>query len=148
MFRSFWLRHPEGFAYFLHQPVQPRIVGQSRKRAPWLLVRAVPVLFTRITRVTVGISTASTRSTTLLTSFQQSPRRRHGASGTVVSHEPQHVSNDGTTASVMPLQIPDPPPVQNKTFPLKISSLKIDLELTIGKTKGVGAIVGGYGAAS
>ena len=51
-----------------------------------------------------------------------------------------------TTASVIPLQIPDPPPVQNKTFPLKISSLKIVLESTIGKTNGAGAIVVDIGA--
>ena len=30
---------------------------------------------------------------------------------------------------VIPLQIPDPPPVQNNTFPLKMSGLNTDSEL-------------------
>ena len=73
------------------------------------------------------------------------PANNHGV-GTVAHLEPQSaqfVPNDNirTTASVMPLQIPDPPPVQNKTFPLKMSSLKTALESTTGKTDGVNAIV-------
>ena len=39
-----------------------------------------------------------------------------------------------TIASVMPRQIPEPPPVQNRTFPLKISSLNMVVEATAGRT--------------
>lgn len=39
-----------------------------------------------------------------------------------------------TTASVIPRQIPEPPPVQNSTLPLNISGLKIAVESTIGVT--------------
>lgn len=35
-----------------------------------------------------------------------------------------------TTASVIPLQIPDPPPVQNSTLPSKMPSLKTLVEFT------------------
>jgi hypothetical protein len=38
-------------------------------------------------------------------------------------------------ASVIPRHIPEPPPVQNNTFPLKISSLKTDVDMTLGCTK-------------
>lgn len=37
-----------------------------------------------------------------------------------------------TIASVIPRHIPDPPPVQKRTFPLKISGLNIAVESTIG----------------
>ena len=37
-----------------------------------------------------------------------------------------------TIASVIPRHIPDPPPVQKTTFPLKISGLKIAVDSTIG----------------
>ena len=37
-----------------------------------------------------------------------------------------------TTASVMALQMPEPPPVQKRTLPLKMSSLNTDVELTAG----------------
>lgn len=40
-------------------------------------------------------------------------------------------------ASVIDLHIPDPPPVQNKTFPLKISGLNISIELAKGATTGL-----------
>lgn len=43
--------------------------------------------------------------------------------------------------SVMPLQMPEPPPVQNKTFPWKISFLNTDVDLTRGAETAVGAIV-------
>ena len=35
-----------------------------------------------------------------------------------------------TTASVMALQMPDPPPVQKRTLPLKMSFLKTAVEST------------------
>jgi hypothetical protein len=44
-------------------------------------------------------------------------------------------------ASVIPRHIPDPPPVQNNTLPLKISSLKTDVESTMGTTYADGAMV-------
>ena len=37
-------------------------------------------------------------------------------------------------ASVIDLHIPDPPPVQNKTFPLKRSGLNTSIELAKGAT--------------
>ena len=37
-----------------------------------------------------------------------------------------------TTASVMALQMPEPPPVQKSTLPLKMSSLNTDVESTAG----------------
>jgi hypothetical protein len=44
-------------------------------------------------------------------------------------------------ASVIDLHIPDPPPVQNKTFPLKISGLNTSIELAKGATTGLEVIV-------
>lgn len=43
-----------------------------------------------------------------------------------------------TIASVIPRHIPDPPPVQKRTFPLKISGLKIAVDSTIGTSCGEG----------
>ena len=43
-----------------------------------------------------------------------------------------------TIVSVIPRHIPDPPPVQKRTFPLKIPDLKIDVDSTIGTTWGEG----------
>lgn len=45
-------------------------------------------------------------------------------------------------ASVIDLHIPDPPPVQNKTFPLNISGLNTSIELVTGATTGLEDIVG------
>ena len=39
-------------------------------------------------------------------------------------------------ASVIDLHIPDPPPVQNKTFPLNMSGLNTSIELATGATMG------------
>jgi len=44
-------------------------------------------------------------------------------------------------ASVIDLHIPDPPPVQNKTFPLKISGLNTSIELATGGMTGLEDIV-------
>jgi len=41
-----------------------------------------------------------------------------------------------TTASVMPRHIPEPPPVQKRTFPLNISGLNTALESMSGATNG------------
>ena len=46
-----------------------------------------------------------------------------------------------TIASVIPRHIPDPPPVQKTTFPLKMSGLKIDVDSTIGTSYGEGDIL-------
>lgn len=46
-----------------------------------------------------------------------------------------------TIASVIPRHIPDPPPVQNRILPLKMSGLKTVVEFAVGVTKGAGAIV-------
>ena len=42
---------------------------------------------------------------------------------------------------VIPLQIPDPPPVQNNTFPLKMSGLNTDSELASFARIAAGAMV-------
>ena len=44
-------------------------------------------------------------------------------------------------ASVIDLHIPDPPPVQNKTFPLKRSGLNTSIERAKGATTGLEDIV-------
>lgn len=44
-------------------------------------------------------------------------------------------------APVIDLHIPDPPPVQNKTFPLNISGLNTSIELVTGVTTGLDDIV-------
>ena len=46
-----------------------------------------------------------------------------------------------TIASVIPRHIPDPPPVQKTTFPLKMSGLKIAVDSTIGTSYGGGDMV-------
>lgn len=41
----------------------------------------------------------------------------------------------------MDLHIPEPPPVQNKTFPLKMSGLNTSVEVATGETMGLEDIV-------
>lgn len=48
-----------------------------------------------------------------------------------------------TIARVISLQMPEPPPVQNRTLPLNKSSLKTAVESTSGTTKGFGDMVVG-----
>ena len=48
-----------------------------------------------------------------------------------------------TTASVMPLQMPEPPPVQKSTLPLKMSGLNTSVESAMGAaTAGLGDMLG------
>lgn len=77
---------------------------------------------------------APTPYSRLLTFSPQWSRPLHDASTVVTAIVYTGNTCTRTTASVIPLQIPEPPPVQNNTLPLKISSLKMAEESTTGAT--------------
>lgn len=77
-----------------------------------------------------------------LTSAQLSRHLHHDASRKNVRARFMHMINfrpklsapQLAIASVIPRHMPEPPPVQKSTFPLKISCLKIEVELVMGAT--------------